>query len=70
MPSGPHQANQGQYPGHDQRRPIFHGGHLIGADDIYSSVRQEMRRIADATDPRYFEPGKEDKLPCYYQCSF
>ena len=48
----------------------YTGDILIGADGIHSIVRQEMRRIADATDPRYFEPGEEDKVPCYYQCSF
>lgn len=42
----------------------------IGADGIHSSVRQEMRRIADATDPRYFPAQEEDQVPCYYQCSF
>ena len=48
----------------------FTGDILIGADGIHSNVRKEMRRIADATDPRYFEPGEEDNVPCYYQCSY
>ena len=48
----------------------YKGDILIGADGIHSSVRQEMRRIADATDPGYFEPGEEDKVPCFYQCSY
>ena len=46
------------------------GDIVIGADGIHSSVRREMRRIADATDPTYFETGEEDNVPCYYQCSF
>lgn len=48
----------------------FTGTILIGADGIHSNVRKEMRRIADVTDPRYFEPGEEDNVPCYYQCSY
>ncbi|KAI0469315.1 FAD/NAD(P)-binding domain-containing protein [Xylaria cf. heliscus] len=46
------------------------GDIVIGADGIHSIVRQEMRRIADISDPTYFDSGEEDKVVCYYQCSF
>ncbi|KAI1083641.1 FAD/NAD(P)-binding domain-containing protein [Whalleya microplaca] len=46
------------------------GDIVIGADGIHSSVRKEMRRIADSIDPNYFNPSEEEKVPSYYQCSF
>ncbi|KAI5919843.1 hypothetical protein F4810DRAFT_714030 [Camillea tinctor] len=48
----------------------YFGSIIIGADGIHSTVRREMRRIAEETNPGYFPPGEEDKVPCYYQCSF
>ncbi|ETS79271.1 hypothetical protein PFICI_09124 [Pestalotiopsis fici W106-1] len=48
----------------------FTGDIVIGADGIHSSVRREMRRIAAATRPGYFKADEEDKVPCYYKCSF
>ncbi|KAF4626260.1 hypothetical protein G7Y89_g11898 [Cudoniella acicularis] len=48
----------------------YEGDFVLGADGIHSNVRQEMRRIADVTNPKYFEPGEEDTVPCYYQYSY
>ncbi|KAH7033741.1 FAD binding domain protein [Microdochium trichocladiopsis] len=48
----------------------FSGSIVIGADGIHSTVRQEMRRLADDRSPGYFPQGEEDNVPSYYQCSF
>ncbi|KAF3025504.1 hypothetical protein E8E14_007727 [Neopestalotiopsis sp. 37M] len=48
----------------------FTGDVVIGADGIHSTVRREMRRIAEATRPGYFRADEEDKVPCHYKCSF
>ncbi|KAH7141068.1 FAD binding domain protein [Dactylonectria macrodidyma] len=53
-----------------QEGQIYHGTMVIGADGIYSAVRSEMLRIAVETNPGYFPAGEEDRVPCYYQCSF
>ncbi|KPM40526.1 hypothetical protein AK830_g6053 [Neonectria ditissima] len=49
---------------------VYHGTMIIGADGIHSAVRREMSRIAGETQPGYFPAGEEDRVPCYYQCSF
>lgn len=49
---------------------VFSGSILIGADGIHSTVRQEMRRLADERSPGYFPRGEEDNVPSYYQCNF
>lgn len=48
----------------------IHGSMIIGADGIHSTIRREMRRLADQTAPGYFPPGEEESVPCFYQCSF
>lgn len=48
----------------------YHGTMVIGADGIHSVVRSEMLRIAEETQPGYFPAGEEERVPCYYQCSF
>ncbi|KAI1323102.1 FAD/NAD(P)-binding domain-containing protein [Xylariaceae sp. FL0255] len=48
----------------------FSGDILIGADGIHSTIRSEMRRIAELDSPKYFDKKEEDNVPCYYQCSF
>ncbi|KAH6976428.1 FAD binding domain protein [Ilyonectria sp. MPI-CAGE-AT-0026] len=48
----------------------YHGAMVIGADGIHSVVRREMLRIAEETQSGYFPAGEEDRVPCYYQCSF
>ncbi|KAF7562282.1 hypothetical protein G7046_g1870 [Stylonectria norvegica] len=48
----------------------YSGTMIIGADGIHSAVRQEMFRIAGEEQPGYFTAGEEDRVPCYYQCSF
>ncbi|KAF7554875.1 hypothetical protein G7Z17_g2592 [Cylindrodendrum hubeiense] len=49
---------------------VHHGSIVIGADGIHSVLRREMSRIAGETQPGYFPAGEEDRVPCYYQCSF
>jgi 2-polyprenyl-6-methoxyphenol hydroxylase-like FAD-dependent oxidoreductase len=46
------------------------GTMVVGADGIHSAVRAEMLRVAGETKPGYFPAGEEDRVPCYYQCSF
>jgi 2-polyprenyl-6-methoxyphenol hydroxylase-like FAD-dependent oxidoreductase len=48
----------------------FEGDFVLGGDGVHSNVRQEMRRMANVTNAKYFEPGEEDTVPCYYQCSY
>ncbi|KAK7427295.1 hypothetical protein QQZ08_006232 [Neonectria magnoliae] len=48
----------------------YSGTMVIGADGIHSVVRGEMSRIAAEARPGYFPAGEEDRVPCYYQCSF
>jgi 2-polyprenyl-6-methoxyphenol hydroxylase-like FAD-dependent oxidoreductase len=49
---------------------IYQGDVLIGADGIHSKVRAEMKRLADISVPAYFPPGEDDKVPCYFKCSY
>ncbi|KAJ1324860.1 FAD dependent monooxygenase [Microdochium nivale] len=49
---------------------VFSGSIIIGADGVHSTVRREMRRLADERSPGYFSPGEEDNVPSYYHCSF
>ncbi|KLO92547.1 Uncharacterized protein LW94_12710 [Fusarium fujikuroi] len=46
---------------------VFQGDILVGADGIYSTVRNEMWRIAS---PGYFPADEWSKVPCYYKCIF
>ncbi|KAI1843270.1 hypothetical protein JX266_010624 [Neoarthrinium moseri] len=49
---------------------MIRGAIVIGADGIHSVVRSEMFRLGNELQPGYFEPDQEDKVPCYYKCSF
>ncbi|KAI1758575.1 FAD binding domain protein [Hypoxylon sp. FL1150] len=49
---------------------VYTGSVVVGCDDIYSVVRTEMARIANAIQPGTFDDKEEEKIPCYYQCSF
>lgn len=48
----------------------YEGDMVVGADGVHSAVRQEMRRLADKERPGCLPSGEEDRVPCYYQCSF
>ncbi|CAG9948074.1 unnamed protein product [Clonostachys rosea f. rosea IK726] len=48
----------------------FHGDILVGADGIYSTVRQEMHRIAQKESTDYFPEDEWSKVPCDYRCIF
>lgn len=39
---------------------MFQGDILIGADGIHSTVRREMRRLANMTRPGWFDAGEEE----------
>ncbi|KAI5456632.1 hypothetical protein BGZ63DRAFT_434688 [Mariannaea sp. PMI_226] len=46
-------------------------GHvLVGADGAHSKVRAEMRRIANESNPEYFDLEEESQVPAYYKCLF
>ncbi|KAI8661051.1 FAD-binding-3 domain-containing protein [Fusarium keratoplasticum] len=49
---------------------MFQGDILIGADGIHSTVRGEMRRLANMTRPGWFDAGEEEEPPCDYNCIF
>lgn len=48
----------------------YDGALLIGADGIYSQVREEMFRLGDQLQPGAFPPDASEKATCYYRCSF
>ncbi|KAF4468206.1 FAD-binding domain containing [Fusarium albosuccineum] len=48
----------------------FEGDILIGADGVHSSVRGEMRRLAQDIQPSWFDKHEEEALPCVYSCIF
>ncbi|KAF4334853.1 FAD binding domain protein [Fusarium beomiforme] len=48
----------------------FSGTILVGADGIHSTVRPLMHQLAHSLEPGYFDINEEDKVPCYYACSF
>ncbi|RSM04965.1 hypothetical protein CDV31_009766 [Fusarium ambrosium] len=49
---------------------IYQGDILIGADGIHSTVREEMRRLANLMHPDWFDAGDEEEPPCDYNCIF
>ncbi|KAI8622900.1 FAD binding domain protein [Xylariaceae sp. FL1651] len=49
---------------------VHHGDILVGADGVHSFIRQEMFRIARDISPGYIAAGEEDRVECFYQCSF
>ncbi|CAI4212079.1 unnamed protein product [Parascedosporium putredinis] len=48
----------------------YRGSVVVGADGVHSATRKEMVRLAHERAPGYFPVGEEDRVPCYYQCSF
>ncbi|KAL5356121.1 hypothetical protein BJX96DRAFT_185601 [Aspergillus floccosus] len=46
------------------------GSLVVGADGIHSKVRSIMRALGNELQPGYFTPDEEDRVPCYYRCSF
>ncbi|KAI1106917.1 FAD binding domain protein [Jackrogersella minutella] len=48
----------------------FFGTLVIGTDGIHSTVRSEMFRNGNELQPGYFDSDEEDRVPCYYKCSF
>ncbi|CAK4032108.1 FAD binding domain [Lecanosticta acicola] len=50
----------------DNATPIK-GTILLGTDGVHSTVRNQMRQLAP---PSYFPADEEEKVPCYYKCSF
>ncbi|RYP49832.1 hypothetical protein DL768_004524 [Monosporascus sp. mg162] len=48
----------------------FTGTLLVGADGIHSAVRASMTALGNKFQPGYFDPTEEDRVPCYYSCSF
>ncbi|KAM6505412.1 hypothetical protein FSOLCH5_014630 [Fusarium solani] len=49
---------------------VVAGTILIGADGIHSNVRKFMHKLGHNLEPGYFDPQEEDRVPCYYACSF
>jgi 2-polyprenyl-6-methoxyphenol hydroxylase-like FAD-dependent oxidoreductase len=49
---------------------VVSGTFLVGADGIHSQVRRSMHRLGHTLEPGYFDLDEEDKVPCYYACSF
>ncbi|RBR26328.1 uncharacterized protein FIESC28_00828 [Fusarium coffeatum] len=49
---------------------VFKGDILVGADGIYSTVREEMWRIGNKESPGYFPTDEWSTVPCYYKCIF
>ncbi|RYP57779.1 hypothetical protein DL770_010584 [Monosporascus sp. CRB-9-2] len=48
----------------------FTGTLLVGADGIHSAVRASMTALGNKFQPGYFDPIEQDRVPCYYSCSF
>ncbi|CAI6339934.1 unnamed protein product [Periconia digitata] len=48
----------------------FRGSIVVGADGVHSAVRKEMHRIGNQLEPGYFPHKEDDKIPCYYVCSY
>lgn len=49
---------------------VFRGTLVVGGDGVHSAVREQMTLIANKLQPGYFPPGEQDRVPCYYKCSF
>ncbi|KAG7423091.1 FAD-dependent monooxygenase atmM [Fusarium oxysporum f. sp. raphani] len=49
---------------------VVSGTFLVGADGIHSQVRRSMHRLGHTLEPGYFDIDEEDKVQCYYACSF
>ncbi|KAI0003148.1 FAD binding domain protein [Xylariaceae sp. FL0662B] len=48
----------------------FRGTLVVGVDGIHSPTRALMFRLGNQLQPGYFPPDEEERVPCYYQCSF
>lgn len=46
------------------------GTFIVGADGIYSTVRERMFDLGQQLQPGWFPPGEQDRVACYYRCSF
>lgn len=51
-------------------RSVFSGTLVVGADGVHSQVRQSMTDLGHQLQPGYFDPSENNKVPCYYRCSF
>lgn len=49
---------------------VFFGDLVIGADGVHSTVRKEMHRLSDISDPGYITQDEAGRARSYYQCSF
>ncbi|KAH6649045.1 FAD binding domain protein [Truncatella angustata] len=49
---------------------IIRGSLVIGVDGVHSTIREHMKLIGDKLQPGYFPAGEDDRVPCYYRCSF
>lgn len=49
---------------------VINGSLVIGVDGVYSTVREQMKRIGNKLEPGYFPIGEDGDVPCYYKCSF
>ena len=43
---------------------------VVGADGIHSRTRAVMKSLGNKLQPGYFPADEEDRVPCYYRCSF
>ncbi|KAJ5195989.1 hypothetical protein N7449_006468 [Penicillium cf. viridicatum] len=48
----------------------YTGNIVVGADGIYSKVRQEMWKAAEKIDPTWVDPTEKSALPATYACIF
>ncbi|CZR61768.1 related to hydroxylase [Phialocephala subalpina] len=48
----------------------FTGDVLIGADDIHSTTRSKMWRLADTVSPGHISPSEHSAIHCDYSCIF
>ncbi|VUC20400.1 unnamed protein product [Clonostachys rosea] len=55
---------------HSKDGQIFEGSIVVGADGIYSAVRETMYRIAKEVQPGYFAENPSSKVPCYYFATY
>ncbi|KAI1140075.1 FAD binding domain protein [Hypoxylon sp. FL0543] len=49
---------------------VFSGTLLVGADGVHSAVRNVMVTLGNKVQPGLFDPKEQDRVPCYYICSF
>jgi len=49
---------------------FFDGTIIVGADGVHSNVRKSMFTLGGKLEPGCFDPDEQDRVPCYYACSF